>query len=301
MPTMLGIAVVSASVLLIQQATPDTPAPDDPAGLTADEPTIDEPAIDEPGIDDPAIDKPAIDKPPISGQAVIDRYIAVTGGLEAWQALHSIRGIGTWEMPGLPFTGRLIIDQTADAYRMSVDMFQIDALGKAEHKIRQLTVRNGKQTWRVQGDAPAQLLKGKEHADLLRKDSFNPLLHAASRYASMTMDGMEDIDGRPCWKVSLVPIDPDAALEIRWFDVAEGLQRKIAETPRAGGVTDEVFLEVYRPVGAVTLNHVTRVSRLGRVVVRTFDAMQTNVTIDPCLFELPAGLAPEVETTPTEE
>ena len=163
--------------------------------------------------------------------------------------------------------------------------------GKAEHKIRQLTVRNGDMTWQRQGDAPASELQGQERDDLLRKSTFNPMIDAASRYASMTLEGMDEVNGRQCWKLSLVPVDTTAGTEIRWFDVEQGLQRKIAETPRGGGVTDEVFLEDYRPVGAVTLNHVTRVSRIGRVLVRTFEAMQTNVTIDQCLFEAPEELA----------
>ncbi len=228
--------------------------------------------------------------------AVIDRYIEATGGAQAWAALTSIRGMGRIVMPGLPVSGRFTVEQTRTTYRLSVDMFQITPDGET-HVAHQVTVRNGDRTWRQQGDGPPEPLNHVAHADLIRKQYFNPLSDVAARYASVTLEGTEDVDGMPCMKIAMVPKDTSAPTELRWFDVAEGLQRKIAETPRGGGVTAEVYLSDYRQVGTVKLHHAIRIASVGASIERIFDAMQTNVSIDACLFEPPAE-APAVQTSP---
>lgn len=223
----------------------------------------------------------------VQASDVIDRYIEVTGGRAAWTALRSIRGMGRIQMPGLPVEGRFTVEQTPTTYRLAVDMFQLT--GEAQqHVTRQVTVRNGHRTWRSQDGGPPQPLPPVAHADLLRKQSFNPLLEAKTRYESITLEGTELVEDAPCWKVALVPVDTEAPLELRWFDVAEGLQRKFAETPREGGLTAEVYLSDYRQVGTVKLHFKMRIVSVGASVERAFDAMQTNVTIDACLFEPPA-------------
>ena len=225
--------------------------------------------------------------PDMTASDVIERYIEATGGRSNWAALTSIRGVGRIQIATLPIEGRFMVEQTRTGYRMSVDMFQL--AGQTEtHVTHQVTVRNGDRTWRIQGDGPAQPLPAVAHADLLRKQSFNPLLDASTRYATITLQGTELVEDAPCWKIALDPVDPQAPLELRWFDVAEGLQRKFAETPRGGGVTAEVFLSDYRQVGTVKLHFKMRILSVGASVERTFDAMQTNVTIDDCLFEAAA-------------
>jgi hypothetical protein len=52
-------------------------------------------------------------------------------------------------------------------------------------------------------------------------------------------------------------------------------------------LTAEVYLSDYRQVGMVKLHFKMRIVSVGASVERAFDAMQTNVTIDACLFEPP--------------
>ena len=222
--------------------------------------------------------------------AVIDRYIEVTGGREAWMALTSIRGMGTITLAGLPAVGQVMVNQTHDGFRMDVDMFQTgDGLPvKITH---QSTIRSGNLTWREEARKPATNITGVARADLLRKSVFNPMLNAAEHYIDIVLLGMDEVNGMPCWKLQLKPIDTAAPLEHRWFDVATGLMRKVAETPNGGGVTSELLLSDFKPVGPVVLNHVMVVGQLGASFERRFHAMQVDVTIDPCLFEAPESIA----------
>ena len=225
-------------------------------------------------------------QPARTAQDIIDGYIDATGGRAAWAALTSIRGMGHIVLAGMPIEGRFVVYQTVDAYRLGVDMFQVSETADVV-ATRQVTVRKGDTAWRSMNGGPATALSAIEQADLMRKKAFNPLLNAAERYASMIVAGTELIDGAPCFRLALDPVDQAAPMEHRWFDVATGLQTKFAQTPRGGGLTAEVFLSDYRQVGRVKLHHRMVVSSVGASMERTFDAMQTNVTIDDCLFERP--------------
>jgi hypothetical protein len=225
----------------------------------------------------------------MTATAVIDRYIEVTGGREAWAALTSIRGMGTIALAGLPVVGQVMVSQTRTGFRMDVDMFQLGD-GPQTKLTHQSTVRNGDLTWREEAGKPPQRITGAAHEDLLRKSVFNPMLNASKHFAQITLEGIDEVNGLPCWKLQLQPRNGSSPVEHRWFDVAEGLMRKVSETPAGGGVTSELFLSDFKQVGPVTLNHVMIVGQLGASFERRFDAMQVDVTIDPCLFEAPASI-----------
>jgi len=226
--------------------------------------------------------------------AVIERYIEVTGGREAWLSLTSIRGMGTITLAGLPAVGQVMVSQTRDGFRMDVDMFQTGT-GTPVKITHQSTIRNGDLTWREEAGKPPTSITGLARADLLRKSVFNPMLNTAAHYGEIVLEGLDQVNGMPCWKLLLKPIDATASTEIRWFDVADGLMRKVAETPAGGGVTSELLLSDFKPVGPVLLNHVIVVGQLGASFERRFDAMQVDVTIDPCLFEAPESIVESQE------
>ena len=194
--------------------------------------------------------------------AVIERYIEVTGGREAWTSLTSIRGMGTITLTGLPAIGQVMVSQTRDGFRMDVDMFQTGT-GVPVKITNQSTIRSGDVTWREEAGKPPQLITGVARTDLLRKSVFNPMLNTAEHYAEIVLEGMDEVNGMQCWKLQLKPRDATAPLEHRWFDVADGLMRKVAETPAGGGVTSELLLTDFKPVGPVVLNHVMVVGQLG--------------------------------------
>ncbi|MCH2136782.1 MAG: outer membrane lipoprotein-sorting protein [Phycisphaerales bacterium] len=240
-----------------------------------------------------------------SAETIIERCIEATGGRAAWEAITSIRGMGTVSLTGLPAQGRFMVSQTRTGFRMDVDMFSQGPDAAWVKVTSQSTVRNGDHTWREGENAPPRLVTGPTRDDLLRKSTFNPLLDLDRWYDAISVEGMEEVDGNQCWKIKLEPKDPDDPTELRWFGVDDGLMIKLAQTPAGGGVTSELTLSDYRPVGGVLLNHVMIVSNLGASFERRFDAMQIDVSIDPCLFEPPASIAslppspPQGEGQPT--
>ena len=213
---------------------------------------------------------------------MIDRYIEVTGGREAWMALTSIRGMGTITLAGLPAVGQVMVNQTHDGFRMDVDMFQTgDGLPvKIKH---QSTIRSGNLTWREEAGSLQRTSLAWPEPTCCESLCLTPCSTRRSHYIDIVLLGMDEVNGMPCWKLQLKPIDTAAPLEHRWFDVATGLMRKVAETPNGGGVTSELLLSDFKPVGPVVLNHVMVVGQLGASFERRFHAMQVDVTIGPVL------------------
>ena len=124
--------------------------------------------------------------------AIIDRFIEVTGGRAAWESMESLRGLGTLEVAAANMSGSLAMFQTREGFRMS-----IDAGGSGA----QVTIRRGDEAWQIRPDGSTQQVTGGALQKLLRDRSFNPLIDADTLYASMELSGIEDVGGKPAWKV----------------------------------------------------------------------------------------------------
>jgi hypothetical protein len=214
--------------------------------------------------------------------AIIERFIEVTGGRAGWASLRSLRGLGTLEVVGANVGGSLAIFQTRDGFRMSVD-----AGGSAA----QVTIRSGDEAWTVRPDGTVQEMTGGALRKLLRDRPFNPLIEAAALYASMELAGIEEVDGSPAWKIRCVPMDEPGSEEVRFFDVATGLQVKVIEqgAGKAAAFPTEIYLSNYTQVGPVKVAFKTRIGVARSSVQITVEAMQANVSIPDCLFVPPAG------------
>lgn len=222
--------------------------------------------------------------------AIVDRFIEVTGGRAGWNSLQSLRGLGRLEVIGANVGGSLSIYQTREGFRMSVD-----AGGTAA----QVTIRRGDEAWTVRPDGTVQEVAGGALRKLLRDRSFNPLIDAATMYASMEMAGVEEVDGKPAWKIRCALADEPGGEEQRFFDVESGLQVKVVEqgAGKAAAFPTEIYLSDYRQVGPVKVAFGTRIAVARSSVQITVEAMQANVAIPDCLFVPPPGPVEAAEET----
>ena len=159
-----------------------------------------------------------------NAEAIINRYLEVTGGRPAWEALQSLRGLGKLEVLGAGLTGNVSIFQTREGFYRSVDT----GIGGA-----QLTVRNGDKAWSVRPDGVVAEIQGEELQKLLRDKAFNPLLNTSALYESMTLAGVEEVDGSQAWKVHCLPIGGIGSEEMRFFDIESGCRSRLSIEVRA--------------------------------------------------------------------
>ncbi|MDG1837730.1 MAG: hypothetical protein P8I91_02880 [Phycisphaerales bacterium] len=222
-----------------------------------------------------------------SAETIINRYLEVTGGRPAWEAIQSLRGLGTLEVLGAGLTGNVAIFQTRAGFYRSVDT----GIGGA-----QVTVRNGDQAWSVGPNGVVAQMQGEELQKLLQDKDFNPLLNISALYESVSLAGVEEVDGSQAWKVQCLPIGGIGGEEMRFFDIESGLQVKVVDrgAGSAGAIPTEIYLGDYRAVGELRIAFSTTIS-IGRSRIRiALDAMQANAAIPLCLFEEPSGEQAEV-------
>lgn len=238
----------------------------------------------------PAMGQEEADTGAPTAEAIVERFIEATGGRGAWESLTSIRGLGTIEVVGAPVQGSVAIYQTADGFRRSVDAGGAGA---------QVTIRRGDEAWVARPGGGVKPLAGAELLKMQRDQSFNPLLDPSKIYASLTVKGVEEVEGAQAWVIRCVPGNDPEAEDLRYFDIESGLQVKLVQrTSGAGsGIPTEVYLSDYRPVGQVQFAYETMiVAGRGRVQI-SLQAMQANVSIPACLFDTPDGdtIEPTVE------
>ncbi len=230
----------------------------------------------------PAMGQSPADAGPPTAEAIVERFIDATGGRAAWESLTSIRGLGTIEVVGVPVRGSVAIYQTAEGFRRSVDA---DGVGV------QATIRRGAEAWNVRGDGLVTAMEGAELLKMQRDNSFNPLLDPSQIYASLAVNGVEEVVGAQAWVVRCVPENDPEAEDLRYFDMESGLQVKLVQRGSGQGaaIPTEIFLSDYRPVGEVQFAFETMiVAGRGRIQI-SLQAMQSNVSIPSCLFETPDG------------
>jgi len=250
-----------------------------------------------------------------TAEAIVERFIEATGGRGAWESLTSIRGLGTIEVVGAPVQGSVAIYQTADGFRRSVDAGGAGA---------QVTIRRGDEAWVARPGGGVKPLAGAELLKMQRDQSFNPLLDPSKIYASLTVKGVEEVEGAQAWVIRCVPGNDPEAEDLRYFDIESGLQVKLVQrtSGEGSGIPTEVYLSDYRPVGQVQfasnpyLDYTDTqdssdyrpvgqvqfayetmiVAGRGRVQI-SLQAMQANVSIPACLFDTPDGdtIEPTVE------
>ena len=216
-----------------------------------------------------------------TAESIIERFIDQTGGRQAWESITSLRGMGHVEVLGTPVTGYITIDQTEDDFRMSVE---IPGAGS------RVTLRVGEQAWSIGPDGQGIAVTGDQLKQLVRERDFNPLVDAADHYSVLELMGVEQVEDSQAWKIRCVAKNNPDAQEIRFFDIATGMQVKVIEQSKGATIPTEIYLADYRQVGSIKIACSTNIGTLRQRMLITMDAMQVNAAVPSCLFEPPASV-----------
>jgi hypothetical protein len=147
----------------------------------------------------------------VSAATVLDRYIAVTGGSAVWKAQQTERSRIEGRSPdGTEVLLRATVSMSRKGNFLS-DV-QLPEAGREG-------VFNGI-AWSWTPLSGARIRKGADRDEALRGSRMLEEADWHSRYPKSRVDAVEEIDGRSCYKVRLLP-SPEQKTE--WFDVATGL------------------------------------------------------------------------------
>lgn len=209
------------------------------------------------------------------------RYVDATGGMSAYSALKSQVITGNMEFVGQGVSGKLT-SWIAIPGRVRTTL-DLAGIGKVESGM------SGGKGWQNSAMQGARLMEGPELAQMTRMSRLNAMSNWREYYESATTEAAEDVDGKPCYRVAMVP-KGDTKAELIWFDKESGLvaQSRMTLQSPAGEMMMESRPSDYREVGGLKLAH-KLVQAVGPTQVRTImEKIEINVEIPASQFEPPA-------------
>lgn len=219
-----------------------------------------------------------------TAEAILDRYIEVTGGRNAYKSIHNILSRGTFQLVGMPSLGKYTAYEAEPNKTRTI--FDFDGGEKDE----QGTIEDV--AWEKSSRVGPRLIEGEEKAVVMRESTFNSMLNWRNLYTKAETVGTEKVGERACYKVVLTPAVGKPLTQ--YFDIESGLLLKsfIILAGPTGETQSENLYDDYRKENVDVLFPHKLVHRIVREeVVILFDSVRCNVDIAWYRFDLP----PEVK------
>jgi hypothetical protein len=219
-------------------------------------------------------------------EEVLDNYVKVTGGKEAYEKVKSRVIEGTMAMPAQGINGTLTIyNRTPDRIFMTM---MLDQVGKIERGY------DGKVGWETNAMTGARILKGEELEGVKREAESASELHWRDNYTDAKHQGIVDVKGKQAHKLEMT--NKLGKSEHRYYDAASGLllqSEMDVETPQ-GQVHVVATPSDYRDVDGIKVPFKSsqQISIAGMQIEQTMQMtkVQQNVEIPDEKFKLPADI-----------
>jgi len=227
-----------------------------------------------------------------TGPAIVDRFVAATGGKAAYDKVTSEVAEGTVNMGAQGVSGTVrVLKKAGNAYTV----IEIAGVGKLEEG-----VRNGV-AWENNKITGARVRSGEERAVHVRNAAID-LDHQWRKYfPTAELAGSESVAGEDCYKVIMKPATGEP--ETRFFSKKSGLLLKMTATmpTQMGPMPMESTLSDYRDVQGVKRPFKLGVNAGGQAAEMVFSKWTMNSAIPDMAFALPAevqALAPKGTAKP---
>ena len=222
-----------------------------------------------------------------SAESILDRYVQVTGGKQAYEKRKSEIAHGTVEFPALGIKGSVTrYAAQPDKYYYIVD---IAAIGKMETGV------NGSIAWENSAILGPRLKSGGELAEALREGNMNATVNWRKLYPKVENQGIESIDGEECFKVVMTPVEGQPV--IGYYQKKSGLQVKLTtvSTTQMGDIPVEMIASDYKNFGGI-LEPSKVIQKAGpQEFTMTLERVEVNPAIPPQTFALPDEVRKLVE------
>lgn len=214
------------------------------------------------------------------GEAILDKYVEVTGGKAAHAKVKSDITTGEMTLGAMGLKGKLTMYSQAPNKR--VMEITIEGIGKIQEG------SNGEVAWSYSAMQGPRLKEGEEKDEAFRQARANADVEWRELYTKAETTGVDTVDGKECHKVVVTP--KTGKPQTRCYDKQSGLLVKLTMTSQSpmGEMTAESFLSDYRKEGELLLPHKIMTKVAGQEMAMTFDRVEQNPTIPADKFEPPA-------------
>jgi len=222
---------------------------------------------------------PALPAEDLKPEAILDKYVEVTGGRAAYEKIQTEIETGTLELTTMGLSGALT------TYRSMPDktytVIEFAGMGKAEEGY------NGQVAWSIRPGQGAHIKEGEERAVASRTATLHGQTHWQELYKKAELAGSEDVAGKPCYKIVLTP--KEGAPETRYYDKSSNLLVKITVpiTTSEGTANVESTLSDYRDEGGILMPHTIAQKLPNLDILIKFASVRYNADIPDSRYDLP--------------
>jgi hypothetical protein len=214
-----------------------------------------------------------------SAASILDRYIQVTGGKQAYEKRKTEIAHGTLEYTAIGIKGSMTrYAAEPDKYYATLD---IEGLGKVEMGVQ------GQIAWENTAILGPRVKTGVERAEALREGSLNSTVNWRKLYPKVETAGIETIDGEECYKVVMTPVEGQPM--IGYYQKRSGLQVKLTtvSSTQMGDIPVEMIASDYKNFGGI-LEPAKVIQKAGpQEFTMTLERVEVNPAIPPETFALP--------------
>ena len=215
-----------------------------------------------------------------TGEEVIQKFVDVTGGKDAYAKQTSRVMTGTMKIAEQNMGGTITIYQKAPN------------LTRVQGNVAGVTFDrgyDGKTAFEVHSMFGARLIEDDERELMEQQALASPLLSLASSYTSIENTGVEPVDERDAYRVELTMKSGQKI--VQWYDVETGLLSKMhmAVDSPMGKLELTINMSDWRDVGGVKIpfKHTHHIDPIGIEQTMEFTKIEANVDIPAEKFELP--------------
>jgi zinc protease len=227
----------------------------------------------------------AQDKPDLpTADTVLNQYIEATGGKAAYEKLKNRVSTGSIELPAANIKGTIKLTQAAPN-----NTFLFFELGPAGETRRGT---DGKTAWEISTLTGERDLDGEEKESFIRESSFYKELLWKELYDKVECVGVEDVNGKPAYKLVLTPKSGKPVTE--YYDKTTHLivkQTATSVTPN-GEITVDSYPSDFKMVDAIMVPFTSTQKVLTQEIVMKLTEIKHNVDLPADAFKRP-GKAPE--------
>lgn len=221
-----------------------------------------------------------------SGKDVYEKYIAATGGREAYQKVKSRVTTMTMAVPAQNMKGDMVVKQVEGKL---LAVITLAGLGEIKRGF------DGTTAWESSPMTGTRIVTGPERAQLLLGTRLDGETRYEELYKSVECTGVEDVDGKAAYKVIATP--KEGTPMVQFFDKESGLLVKSTMTQKSqmGELAVDNFITDYKPVDGVKVAHKTTTKVMGMEQILTIEKVENNTEIPASVFELPDDVKKLVE------
>jgi zinc protease len=215
-----------------------------------------------------------------TGEAVLDKYVESTGGAAAYAKLHNMVMKGSMGMPAMGLKGAVTM-YSGEPNKASLTT-DLAGVGKVTEGT------DGTNAWTFSAMQGPQLKKGEDLAESLREAFFHKENDWRSVYKSADLSGVEDVDGKPAYKVILTP--KSGRPETQYYDQSSGymVRHQSVRKTAFGEIPVDVSIGNYRKECGVVLPHSMVQSVAGQKIELQIDSIECNADLPADAFAPPA-------------